>query len=71
MELCTSARDLGRIIRSERKRQGHTQASLADYAGVGVTFISNLENGKGTSEFDKVLRVAQTLGIDIFAEARS
>lgn len=71
MELCKNACDLGRIIKQERKRQGHTQAALADYAGVGITFISNLENGKGTTELDKALRVAQTLGIDIFAEARS
>ena len=41
-----SAKDFGRIIRDERRRQGMTQADLAGLADVGVTFLSQLENGK-------------------------
>ncbi len=64
------AADLGQLIRRVRKAQGFTQQELADGSGVGITFISNLERGKGSSEFDKVVRVAQMLGIDIFARVR-
>ena len=35
------------------------------FCDVGITFISNLENGKGTAEIDKVLNVVLMLGLDI------
>lgn len=70
MDKITSARDLGQVIRRERKLQGYTQEEVAAFSGVGVTFISNLERGKGTSEIDKALAVAQILGIDLFAKWR-
>lgn len=65
-----NARDLGSLISAERKRQGLTQAELAGYSGVGVTFLSQLENGKGTAEMDKALTVLATLGIDLVAQRR-
>lgn len=65
-----SVGDLGAVIRAERRRQGITQAQLADVCGVGVTFLSQLENGKRTAEVGKVLDVLTMLGIDLFAERR-
>lgn len=65
-----NARDLGSLIATERKRQGLTQAELAGFSGVGVTFLSQLENGKGTAELDKALTVLATLGIDLVAQRR-
>ena len=62
--------ELGAIVRAERKRKGYTQTKLARYAGVGINFVSNLENGKATSELGKTLRVVQTLGLDLHAERR-
>ena len=62
--------ELGRVIAAERRRQGYTQAQLADFANVGVTYISKLENGKETAELGKALGVLETLGIDLFAERR-
>ena len=52
-------------------RLGYTQQEVADYSGVGITFVSQLERGKPTAELGKALRVMQTLGIDFFAEPRS
>lgn len=65
-----SAEELGSIIRAERKRRGYTQGMLADFSGVGLTFVSQLERGKPTAELEKTLRVTQTLGINLFAESR-
>lgn len=70
MEHVGTAKDLGAIIRAERKRQGLTQTELADLSGVGITFVSQLENGKETSEIGKAIGVATMLGIDLFAERR-
>ena len=66
-----SAKDFGRIIRDERRRQGMTQADLAGLADVGVTFLSQLENGKDSAEIGKAIQVMTILGIDIDASPRS
>ena len=47
-----------------------TQKEAASIAGVGVRFLSELENGKPTLEIDKVLTVARIFGIDIEANNR-
>lgn len=65
-----NARDIGSLVSTERKHQGLTQADLAGLSGVGITFLSQLENGKGTAEVDKVLAVVETLGIDLIARRR-
>ena len=64
MNVCT-CKDIGKIVAVERKRQGLSQTQLAGFCDVGITFISNLENGKGTAEIDKVLNVVLMLGLDI------
>ena len=66
-----SAKDFARIIRDERRRQGMTQADLAGLADVGVTFLSQLENGKDSAEIGKAIQVMTMLGIDIDASPRS
>ncbi|RDB63832.1 transcriptional regulator [Gordonibacter sp. 28C] len=70
MTAFATAEELGAIVRTERRRQGYTQTKLARYSGVGINFVSNLENGKETSELGKTLRVVQTLGLDLSACAR-
>lgn len=61
-----SIEDIGRFVQSERKRQGLTQTQLAGLAGTGVRFVSDLENGKGTIQVQKLLAVVQTLGLGLF-----
>ena len=70
MNQMRSSTDLGAVIRAERRRQGMTQAELAGLADVGVTFLSQLENGKGSAEVGKVLQVLTMLGIDVLVEPR-
>ncbi|NHM13547.1 helix-turn-helix transcriptional regulator [Xiamenia xianingshaonis] len=60
-----TASDIGAAIRAERKSQGLTQTELADLCGVSLSFISNLENGKSTTELAKTLNVISTLGLDV------
>jgi len=65
-----SMSDLGNIIRATRKAQGATQAEFASLCGVGVRFISELENGKPTVELGKVLTVLNSLGLKLKLEPR-
>ena len=65
-----SSKDMGAVIRAERKRQGLTQTELANLCGVSLSFISNLENGKTTTELEKTLKVLSTLGLDVIVSKR-
>lgn len=67
----SSPAEIGTLIRDERIRQRLTQTDLAGLAGVGITFISQLENGKESAELGKVLGVLTILGIDLIAERRA
>jgi len=65
-----SAEQIEKLIRSERKRQKILQQDLADLSGVSLHFLSNLENGKATVEFRKVLLVRRSLGIEMKLRTR-
>ena len=65
-----SAQDMGRLVREARRQRKLSQQAFADLVGVGRRFISELENGKATLEFDKVLQVASASGIDMLARRR-
>lgn len=62
-----SAKDIGEIVQRYRKMQKLTQVELAGLAQTGVRFISELENGKSTIQFDKVMHILDLLGIDVVA----
>ena len=57
--------ELGQKVRELRRAQKITQAQLAGLANTGIRFISDLENGKETCHIGKVLRVIETLGVDM------
>ena len=65
-----STQELGKLIVHERKAQGLTQTQLAGLSGAGITFLSNLENGKQTAELGKTLNVLAELGLVPLAERR-
>lgn len=65
-----AAQDVGAMVRAARKAQGATQAELAALCGVGVRFISDLENGKPTAELGKVLIVLGSLGLELTLQPR-
>ena len=62
-----NAEDLGRVVREARKAQKLSQDDLAGMAGTGRRFIVDLEKGKETVQFGKVLRVLATLGVSVVA----
>ncbi len=63
-------KSLGNIVRQQRKSQGATQVEFAALCGVGVRFISDLENGKPTIEIGKALQVIDSLGLALIIQPR-
>jgi y4mF family transcriptional regulator len=60
-----SLAEIGQVIRERRKQLGLKQADAAGLVGVGVRFLSELERGKDTLEFGKVLQVLTGLGFSL------
>jgi y4mF family transcriptional regulator len=60
-----TVQEIGQMIRESRKRLGVTQKDLALTSGTGLRFIIDLEKGKETCQFGKVLTNLHTLGIRI------
>ena len=63
--LISSSRDLGAIVRAERRRLGLRQADLAKIAGTGRRFLSELENGKPSLEIGKIMLVLNSLSLKL------
>ena len=65
-ESLISPEAVGKLVQSERKRQGLTQLQLAGLANTGIRFVSDLENGKGTVQLQKLQAVLVALGLGLY-----
>ena len=65
MRLVRTVPQLGAAIRAERRERGWSQAELADRAGVGRLWISQVERGKRGAEVGLVLKVLAELRMAI------
>lgn len=54
-----------------RKEQGISQTVLAQLSNVGLRFLCEVEHGKSTVRFDKLLSVLTSLGITLRLEMPS
>ena len=66
-----SVSDLGNFVREIRESQKMTQADILGLANTGNRFIVELENGKPTVQFQKVLDVLDVLGLEIVIQKKS
>lgn len=57
--------ELGALVRGERERQDMTQQDLAERVGVRRLWITQLENGKGNTTIDPLLRCFDVLGLGL------
>jgi len=70
MPMIKELKDLSDLIRKKRKKDGLAQSEAAALCGVGTRFLSDLENGKETVQFSKVLKVLQGLGLTLEGRER-
>lgn len=55
--------ELGKAFRSWRETAGLTQAAVAAKSGIGVSYISNVEQGKSNPTFTTSARLAEAIGV--------
>ena len=54
-----------------RKAAGLTQREIAERAGVGLRFVRDLEQGKATVRLDRVKRLLDLLGHELYIRPKS
>jgi len=69
-DIISGLEQLARQVRRQRRLSRLTQTELAGLAGVGLRFVSDLENAKPGLEIGRVLRGAQMLGLELAVAPR-
>ncbi len=64
----SSLKEIGQVIRAERKARKLNQTMFAAYCGVGRRYLSDLENGKETIEAGRAIEIINLLGFIIRLE---
>jgi transcriptional regulator with XRE-family HTH domain len=65
-----SSASFGKALQKRRKELKYTQEYVSEVTGLSASFISNLENGKKTTELEKAIMLANVLGLDIDVSVR-
>jgi len=65
-----SAKDLGAAIRDARKAMALRQTEAALLCGVGIRYLSDLENGKDTVRLGSALKVIAGLGLVLMIDRK-
>lgn len=68
--IVNDSEQFGQAIKRRRKELGYTQNYVSEVTGLSASFISNLENGKTTTELGKAILLANILGLDIEIKVR-
>ena len=57
--------DVAKIVRRTRKAQKVSQMVLSQISNVGIRFLGDIERGKPSVHFDKLMSVLTSLGIAV------
>ncbi len=68
--IVTGSASFGKAVQKRRKELKYTQGYISEVTGLSASFISNLENGKKTTELDKAIMLANVLGLDLEIRVR-
>jgi HTH-type transcriptional regulator/antitoxin HipB len=69
--LARNAKQIGNLIRSERKRKSLSQKQLASMAGLRQANISEIEGGVPNTKLQTLLLVLSALGLEFHIASRS
>ena len=66
-----TARDIGALIRDQRKKQELGQAELAEKIGVSRRWVMEVERGKPRAEIGLVLKALEALNLNVLIDSQA
>jgi HTH-type transcriptional regulator/antitoxin HipB len=70
MAVLLTPQALGVEVRARRKAKSLSQTQLAELCGVSLRLVSELERGRESVAFGRVLLICNRLGLDLAVSAR-
>lgn len=64
-QIVYTPQDIGSAIRARRKKLGYTIQEIAEFNQCSLRFVSELERGKPGAGLGMVLKIANSVGLDI------
>jgi len=62
--------DIGNTIKERRALLGISQQDLADYSGVGISTVKDLERGVGNPSMETLRKVLDVVGMEMVLQKR-
>lgn len=59
---------IGKVAKVVRQQQELDQTTAGSFAGCGINFVSQFENGKPTVQLEKALNMLSALGIKVYLD---
>ena len=69
--IARTSKQIGEIIRRNRRKKKQTQGSLANFAGVRQATISKLESGDPSKQLDILMTILAKLDLEMVIRPRS
>ena len=74
--LCTestinhTSMDIGKTIKERRALLGISQQDLADYSGVGISTVKDIERGVGNPSMETLRKVLDVVGMEMVLQVK-
>ena len=62
--------DVGNTIKERRALLGISQQDLADYSGVGISTVKDLERGVGNPSMETLRKVLDVVGMEMVLQVK-
>jgi transcriptional regulator with XRE-family HTH domain len=62
--------DIGNTIKERRALLGISQQDLADYSGVGISTVKDLERGVGNPSMETLRKVLDVVGMEMVLQVK-
>ena len=63
--------DIATDIKKRRTRLGISQQDLAEFAGVGIATVKDIERGKGNPSLQTLQKLLEVLGLEMTLQVRN
>ena len=62
--------DIGTVIKERRALLGISQQDLADYSGVGISTVKDLERGVGNPSIETLKKILDVVGLEMVLQVK-
>lgn len=62
--------NIGKIIKERRTMLGISQQDMADYSGVGISTVKDLERGVGNPSLKTLQKLLDVVGLEIVLQVK-